>query len=536
MTIQEILNSNDSGLIRALFSFNAKDTDKAVLFKFGLWARYFFPKYFLIKDVPVKDADFHSEIDKGNLAVYRGKLKSFLDIVFRGGGKTARTKLFIAFAILNDFDHSRKYFKVLTKDMANAKQIVTDVYNMFVDVGVARLYPETFAKTDSKREETMTSFTTATGIKVTADTVGVEQRGAIQESARPDFCLFDDIETRKSLSSAVDTLKIWDNVNEATTGLSSGGGFVICANYISERGNVHRLIQKQNEDNKVLIVPMKKKDGSPMWPERDTAEDIAKRERDWDDFEGEGMCRPSASLDVLFDRGTLDTMPIRQPIKEVAGLKMFRDFDPSHRYASGHDIAGGVGLDSSTSVFIDFSTVPAQVVATYASNEIRPDVFGDEIARQGEKFGECLVAPENNKYDMAILRLRQIYPTDRIFKMVKESAKIKDGKITDYGWSTNALTKPKALYALAKALEDGLLVLNDERLIAEAKSYSRDDLMDSTTVDPRMTTRHFDLLMAASIAWAMKDFAEYPKKRQEEETRVEINRSTRVNSRTDYGL
>ena len=49
----------------------------------------------------------------------------------------------------------------------------------------------------------MASFTTATGVKMIADTVGTDQRGDIQENVRPDFIWFDDFETRKTLRSAV---------------------------------------------------------------------------------------------------------------------------------------------------------------------------------------------------------------------------------------------------------------------------------------------------------------------------------------------
>ncbi len=62
--------------------------------------------------------------------------------------------------------------------------------------------------------------------------------------------------------------------------------------------------------------------------------------------------------------------------------------------------------------------------------------------------------------------------------------------------------------AFKKAVEDGLLILNDEGLIAEAKTYSRNDLIDKEE-DVRLTTRHFDLLVAAAIAWQMKDHALY---------------------------
>ena len=67
------------------------------------------------------------------------------------------------------------------------------------------------------------------------------------------------------------------------------------------------------------------------------------------------------------------------------------------------------------------------------------------------------------------------------------------------------------LFALAKAIEDGLLLLNDKALIDEAKSYTRNDLIDDER-DPRLTTRHFDLLIAVAIAWQTKDYAQVKKK------------------------
>ena len=73
------------------------------------------------------------------------------------------------------------------------------------------------------------------------------------------------------------------------------------------------------------------------------------------------------------------------------------------------------------------------------------------------------------------------------------------------GWNTNTMTKPKMLFELKKAVEDGFLWLPPE-LVAELRSYSRDDLMDRDE-DVRLTTRHFDLLMAVAIAWQMRNFA-----------------------------
>ena len=496
MKIQEILKGENKGLKKALFLFDKEDSDKKVIFKFNLWSRYYFNQYFTSDDAP-----FHQQLDQNNLNVYRGKAKSYTNIVFRGGAKTARTKLFVAYCIANDKDHSRKYFKVLAADGNNSKQIATDIYNMLIKI--SDLYPEIFIRTSAKREETMSSFTTSFRVKLVADTVGVDQRGALQEEARPDFIWFEDFENRKTLRSAVTTLAIWDNMEEARTSLSKDGGCVYTCNYISEAGNVHRLVNKENKKNIVTIVPIIK-DEIIAW-NRYSKEDIEEMKATDDDYEGERLCEPSASKDIYFDRASLDRMEIKSPIRESAGFKIFYEYNPSHRYGSGHDVSKGVGLDSSTSVFIDFDTMPARVVGTFNNNLIKPEIFGDEIYREQQIF-PGIAGIENNFGTEAILRMKQL--NGRMYTTIKDDKKILDVKTTEYGWNTNQLTKPKMISSLLKAITDGLIELTNKDLIAEAKSYTRNDLLEYVK-DPRLTTRHFDLLIALAIAWQMKDFVVY---------------------------
>jgi len=379
---------------------------------------------------------------------------------------------------------------------------------MLMSRAVSYYYPEIFEKTIEKREETMASFTTATGVKVRAGTVGTDQRGQIQEDARPDLIWFDDFETRKTLRSAVETQAIWDNMEEARTGLAKDGACIYTCNYFSERGNVHKLVGKHNGKTFIVLIVPIIKNGVPAWSIY-SVEDIERIRASADDFAGEYLCEPSAGLDILFDRASLDAQTPKDPIRVVADFKMFYPYDPSHRYGSGHDVAGGVGIDSSTSVFIDFSTLPNRVVATYQSNIIKPDVFGDEINNEANRYGAPIVAVENNKFDMCIGRLKQIYD-NLYFTEVKETRAGLPPKTKTYGWNTNRMTKPKMLFELKKAVEDGHLLLSDKDLIAELRSYTRDDLMDGEE-DVRLTTRHFDLLMACAIAWQMRNFAEVAK-------------------------
>jgi len=490
--VLDILNSGNPTAIRALFVFDKETDIDLIVKKFNIWSRYYFSQFFESKDAP-----FHKDIDLGNMGVYKNG-GSFLNSAFRGSAKTTRIQLFIAFAIANDDGHYRKYIKILSKELSNATQATTDVYNMLVSRRIKALYPEIFQKTTAKREETMASFTTATGIKMTADTIGTDQRGDKQEQSRPDLILFDDFETKLSLMSAVITHKIWDNMEEAKDGLSKGGGIIYNCNYVSERGNVHKLFQKIQ--NKINIPIGEKIDNKwiPSW-DRYTPEDVEKIERDSENFEGEYLGKPSASKDVYFDRESLDKQVPKTPIDDIAGLKIFKKYDPSHRIGSAHDVAGGVGLDSSTSCFMDFDCYPIQVAATYKNNEIKPDVFAHEIVRQAKRFGENYIAPEKN-YGSTIDILKTIYPTRKIHQTERKNTLILDQLPTEYGWDTNSATKPKMLADFAKAIEDGIIELNDIDLINEAKSYTRNDLLDRE-VDPRLTTRHFDLLMAACICW-----------------------------------
>lgn len=503
MTIQEILQSDDPTQLKAFFAFEATDSDEAVILKFNLWGRKYFSKYFSSIDAP-----FHHPSDLDTLAVYRGEADAYVDAGFRGAAKTARKKVFRAFVICNDTEHRRRYLKVESDDLDNAKQIVTDVYNMLVHPPIRALYPEVFEKTDTKREERMDSFTTATGVKLVAMSVGVSQRGAIQEDVRPDEIWFEDFENRTTLRSNRRTKAIWENMEEARTGLAKGGGCVYTCNYVSEQGNVDRLIKKTGPRKRIRIQPILNPDGTSAWPSRYTIADIEQMKLDDDDFEGERMCRPSASKDVLFDREQLDKQVSKEPVRVSAQFKIFREYNPSHRYGSGHDVAGGVHLDSSTSVFIDFDTIPAQVAATFKSDSIKPDTFGDEIYRE-QQIIPGIAGPEKNNHGHATIARAKQLGVNMYFTQPKDDktqAATNAVQLKEYGWHTNALTKPKMLFAFSKAVEDGLIELNDADLIAECKAYTRNDLIDDEK-DPRMTTRHFDLLVAACIAWQMKDFA-----------------------------
>ena len=490
--------------MRSFFAFTVAESNEMIIFKFALWVAYFFPQYLKVDDAP-----FHYDIDDNNLNIYKGLIDEFVDGAFRGAAKTTRTKLFRAFVVCNDTEHYKKFLKIATKQHKNAKKLVTSIYNMIATGKVRRYYPEIFKKVENKekRQETMDGFVTATGISIQATTVGLEQRGDTEDESRPDEIWFDDFETRKTLRSAVETNMINDNMEEALDGMAKErSGVIYTCNYISERGNVHKLITPV--PGRVIMLTPIKKDGKPSWPAKHTMEDINRIEKGAKDFAGEYMNEPSAGDDIYFDRACLDRQDLPSVLRTLSNdnRKIYANYNPSHTYGIGSDVGGGVGLDHSTDVTIDFTLRPARVVSTFKDNTQKPDIYGHEVVQQGRRFGECLVGVENNKFDTVIQVLRTEDYENIYFTEVKSTKAGMPPKNRTYGWNTNSATKYTMLAELKSAVEDGLLELSDPDLIAELRSYTRDDLMDKDE-DVRLTTRHHDLLIAAAIAWQMRKYA-----------------------------
>lgn len=503
--IESILFDGSNADKVELFSFEDGDSPELIYKKFFYFTRYFFTGAFKSKSV-----DRHETLVMHYVNSYLGNEK-FIIKGFRGCGKTAIMKLIMVFVLACDKRVNRRmYNKVLSKDLKNSKQVVTDVYNALLEV--KPVFGDMFAKEgDKKREETMGGFTMSNEVKITAGTVGQTQRGHNQgiESYRPDFIWFDDIEDRESIKSAVITQSVMDKIEEALDGMSPDGTFVCTANYISEYGSVEMIATKDSV--KEMVWPIidnpiydgkKLTDGEPTWAERFPLEKCIELNGDSEYWYSEYLCDPSREDDKFFDLDKVDEMikTSKEPIRNEAGLRVWADFYQGHRYDVGADVAGGGGGDSSTIAAFNLST--GELVATYHNNKIAPDLFAHELARTGNKYGGCLVAPERNSIGLSTVdTLKNIYNNvyqDRT--MAVHSAVPK--KVL--GWHTNSKTKPDMLYKFRTAFNEGLIKIYDVDVLREMKSFSFNDLENNGEA---LATRHFDLLIAVCIAWAVKDHA-----------------------------
>lgn len=229
---------------------------------FMLFAIYYFQEYFTY---PI--AEFHKDFNKDLHDLVDGKIREVAWIAFRESAKTSYAKLFIIWLIAYN---KRKYLNVDSFDKENAERILFDVAFELVnnrrlraDFGI--LFSKERGIADIKQNR-INNFVTENGIRVEAHSTQESVRGRIHLNQRPDFLLFDDIETNKTKDSQAYTKQVKDHITEAQAGISTNGFILYLGNYISEYGNIQWLMDRAKTDTGIRIrnIPIVL-NGKPSW-------------------------------------------------------------------------------------------------------------------------------------------------------------------------------------------------------------------------------------------------------------------------------
>jgi len=325
--IKEILGGSDSKAKLNLFSFDNTNSVESIYRKYVLFTRSQYARYYQTKSSP-----FHKEMICNEIKSYIGN-ENYMNIAFRGSSKTTGKKLFVVFALLNDIEHRRKYLKIMTRDLKNAKQIVTDVFNLILEV--QHIYGNQFEQeSDKKTEKTMASFTMTSGVKFTAGTVGQTQRGHVQDAYRPDWIWFDDVEDSDSVTSDRITTGIISKVDEAIQGLAFDGNWTCTANYISDIGVIENLKKKAST---VQITAILDEAGLPTWSRytEEKLEDIKLNAEDW---YGDYMCDPITGARREFKKEMFQYVTL-QDVKQLDTL-CYITIDPAVSKKESADFTG----------------------------------------------------------------------------------------------------------------------------------------------------------------------------------------------------
>ena len=510
---------------------------------------YYFTEYFTYKS-----ADFHWDFYEDCQNLIDGKLKETAWIAFRESAKTSIAKLFATWCILY---RKKKYINYDSYDKSNSEAALFDIAvslqtNKKILADFGPIYYPSRQKTmggtlKEAKIKRISNFITENKVKVEAFSTQEPIRGRIYQNQRPDLVILDDIESARTKDSYPLIIKIREHIDEMRAGLPEEGSILYLGNYITEDGVIAYVMDiLKNRDNAIVRNIPAIMDGKPAWENKYTLTDdqaiiankverdapyisLEQKRRDLTDsvFETEMMNNPAKAGDHIFGRAIIDAKKksCSEPIDINAGLKVWFEYNPTHRYGIGADTAEGIGRDSCASVIIDFSTTPNRVVADYESSLISPDLFGHELIRQAKIYGKCLVAPESNNTGYATVAvLGEHYSESKIFHHTTK-VKITNEETKKMGWHTNSSTKPSAIYELKTAVEDGNLEIFDLDLLNELAHYQIRDLKSKKK--PGMT-RHFDKLMACAIAWQLRDFAT-PDHKPDELERIQQSRAERKN-------
>lgn len=485
---------------------------------------YYFPEYWTFKGAP-----FHEQMYRDYMDLMDHRTREAGWIMFRESAKTSIAKICLIHALCYERKH---YINVDSYDKENAESFLFDVVlalqtNDALKADFGELY-NSKRSPDEVQKKRISDFVTNNGVRVEAHSTQESVRGRVYQQYRPDWFILDDFENSKTITSLPYTQKVLDHINEMLAGLSPDGSVLYLGNYISETGSVSQIMERSKRDNRVVVrnIPIML-DGVPTWPDKYVATDkeledkknkgkvsIEERRRMIPNFEAEMMNNPATRSNIFFDREKVERAKLTayDAQQDVAGLLLWESYKPHHRYAIGADTSEGVGRDANTAAIIDFEYQPnrAAIIGTYANNQIAPDIFGFELVRIGNMFGACLIAPErNNTGHATIAALKQKgYPT---LYQDRNEIVVNTAPTQRIGWNmkggSSQGSKYNAFFAFKRAFEEGELAIFDERLLDEMLYYSLTDL--ESAVPNGMATRHYDLLVAAVIAWAMRSYASY---------------------------
>ena len=508
--------------------------------EFAAFAMYYFAEFFTYK-IP----GFQWLMYKALNEFTRGKFKFLLWVMFRESAKTTIAKIYVVYVICY---RKKRFVNWDAYDKGNAEAALFDIATWLqTNSRLLNDFGQLFYEESSRdavryaKMKRINEFITSNRVKVKAYSTQESTRGRIFDRYRPDLYVVEDFETSKTMESVPITAKIVKHIDELKSGLSVDGQVIFLCNYISETGSVAMLITEAKENPmswRMQMVSVEDANGEIAWPDKyvatndEAAKINVKRARnEWvvsidqlrkdlnaggrKVFEAEMMNSPEASGELFFDREKVDKdierAKVKKPIKAVGGLSIWEEYSAKQRYAFGGDTSKGVMRDACASVGIRFAPTTeksALVIGTYASNTIAPDLFGDEMAAHGRLFGECLLAPElNNTGYATVTRLKGLkYP--RIYRKVHTDQVGK--QITkDLGWEATSANVATIYFNFRSAYENGEIIIYCPALLAELRAFTKRDLDHSSKrVEGEqvqgVTTRHFDLLRAACIAWEMR--------------------------------
>lgn len=522
-------SAESRAVVREVLRPKKTDTVEDIYEKISIFIKLIFTGSLKFKDSPShKEIDFtYAEQIHSLLTTNRPKYKGMIFVGYRESAKTTRVKFNQAYMNLY-LEDMIDYTNVVSEDGSSSDQFNMDMFNSFAFSKIALFFPETISsetRAKKKESQTMSKFTTSTGVTYSASGSRKSKRGNVKvdineegeiETKRPKQVIFDDIENETTVKSIPVTAHIGSVMNATIDGMDQISGFwVLLGNYLSLRGNVARFINKYKDDPQVktIMIPIHDLNGEPTWPgkyvktdkeELELAEkgiirrSIESIRRDSDNFDTEFLNNPKRNK-VYFDDKIVSYINEETLINEFSrdddGLLILEEPESTSIYIMANDTAKGNGGDQSSFTVYKTNGLRYEEVANFISDKIKPEDFATYSANIASRYNNALIIPENNyPGNEFIAFLRRIY--NNIYKVEKGTKE--DGTPEyEFGIHTNLKTKPEMFLKTKEILRDKLLLVRSRALYDQLLEYPSDDVLIMKQKDG--SGGHFDLLMSAVI-------------------------------------
>lgn len=212
-------------------------------------------------------------------------------------------------------------------------------------------------------------------------------------------------------------------------------------------------------------------------------------------------CEFLGSANTLIHPAVLSRLIYVKPLEVSHEVKIYKHPVKDHVYCMTVDVSEGLGLDSSSFVVIDCSTVPYEVVATYANPNISQLMFPSLLANVGKFYNNAAILVEINIGSQVVNILHHDLEYDNIV-MTKMSGRKGTiigtaGNQNRLGIKTTKITKRIGCANLKTLIETDKLNLNDYGIVNELSTY----VVDGTSYNAE-EGHHDDLVMCLVLfAW-----------------------------------
>ncbi len=523
-----------------------------------------FSRLIFLDSMKYKDALCHDQIDRGYaeqihsiLNTGRPKYRGMIIIGYRESAKTTRVKFNEAYMALYMKDILDS-INVVSENGKSSNQFNMDMFNTFAFSKIAKYFPNTISQnlTKKKESQTMSKFTTTTGVTYSATSARQSNRGNVKmdvsatgeiNTKRPKKVIFDDIENETTVLSLATTEHIYSVASASIDGLDQIlGSFILLGNYISLRGNIAKFLNKYKDDPKVLkiIIPILDGAGNVTWEDKYCRTDkeevelynqgIIKKsvesiQRDSENFQIEYMNNPKRSR-VYFDDDCLvgfdEESLVPESNRDEFGYLEMEEPQKESVYIISVDCSTGLGKDDSAFTVTKISGIRYEEVANFKSKNIRPENLASYTSNIARKFNNALIIPENNyPGNEFIAFLIPIYHNIYIDGTDKDGNKI-------YGINTNLKTKPEMYLNAKRVFKNKLYTVRSRALYNQIAEYPDSDIHEVKQRDG--SGGHFDLLMSAVIG-VWKALTNVLEKKDDEKIDKLIRKTVNAVFRDDEG-